>query len=189
MYCINIHLISNQQTLNKYCMCDLLYMNVTHYLNKTLYNKAFCVEILRIYWKFCAYSDYPSKVQKCKFGSLVQYFTQCNLSFSKFYWLSNIAWYTLTIIKFSDNLSWYHKILNFDSRKISRIFFLKSTTIIVWDFRQRFIKRLQDINDKFCQKKSLFIHKIILILSSTVDSTNWISIKIQKILKSTLPWH
>ena len=44
MCCINSsfdQLIINPTTFNKYCKCKLLYMIVTHYQNKMLYNKLF----------------------------------------------------------------------------------------------------------------------------------------------------
>ena len=78
MYCINIHFTCNPLTSNKYCMCDLLYMIVTHYMKKTLYNKVFLGYKCYRYFKYFAHTQNPSKVLKCKLGSLVQYFTQYN---------------------------------------------------------------------------------------------------------------
>ena len=36
MCCTNIHLIVNPLTFNKYCMCNLLYIVITHNQNKIL---------------------------------------------------------------------------------------------------------------------------------------------------------
>ena len=41
MCSINIHLTINTPTFIKYCINKLLYKTVTHYQNKTLYNKVF----------------------------------------------------------------------------------------------------------------------------------------------------
>ena len=48
-YCMNIHLNIDLFTFNTYCACKLLYMTITHYQNKTLFNKnCFSVQFLRI---------------------------------------------------------------------------------------------------------------------------------------------
>ena len=41
MFCINIRLTINPFTFNTDCICKLLYMIVTRYKNKTLYNRVF----------------------------------------------------------------------------------------------------------------------------------------------------
>ena len=48
MCCINKYLTVNPLIFNKYCMCNLLYMIVTHYQNKTLYNEVFCLDLLKL---------------------------------------------------------------------------------------------------------------------------------------------
>ena len=56
---INIYLTGNPFTLNKYqyCLCKLLYMIITHYQNKTLYNKVFFGTNFRIYCRFLTYTE------------------------------------------------------------------------------------------------------------------------------------
>ena len=48
MYCINTNLTINLLTFNKYILCNLLYMIITYYQNKWLYNILFSRNFLDI---------------------------------------------------------------------------------------------------------------------------------------------
>ena len=69
--CKKIHLTVNPFTFYKYFICWLLYMIVTNYRNKTLYNKVFSVQILRVCRCIRAYTEAIQIV-------LVWYLTQYN---------------------------------------------------------------------------------------------------------------
>ena len=59
MCCINIYLIGNPFTFNKYFTCKLLYMIVSHYQSKTLYNKVFFIR--KFMYQYLLRTEKPSK--------------------------------------------------------------------------------------------------------------------------------
>ena len=74
MCCINVHMTVNPFTFDTDCRCELLYMIVTHYLIKMLYNRVILNNVNYVDW-------YDTK------HHAIDYFT--------IFSLSNIALYTL----------------------------------------------------------------------------------------------
>ena len=98
MCCINILLTVYPFTFNKFCICLLLYMTVTHYQNKMLYNKVFLIQTLWIWWCFHAYTEsIQNLIMQIRLFSII--LNPMKLTFLWFSRLPDIALKTLNIHK------------------------------------------------------------------------------------------
>ena len=109
MCCINTHLTFNQLTLRKYCIHNLLYMNVTQYQNKTLYNKVFFSTDFKNLLKISPrHRTNQCLITQIRWFSMI--FNTMPFIILWFSSLSDIAFYTLNP---------HHKILSFLCHNIS----------------------------------------------------------------------
>ena len=65
--CINIHFTGNPFTFIKYCIFQLLYKNITHCQNKTLYNNMFLSTDLGVFFFLCIYRTRPKFINANKY--------------------------------------------------------------------------------------------------------------------------
>ena len=82
--CIHIHLTVNLFTSNKYWIYKLLYMFVSYYQNKVLYNSFFLIQFFFRFVDFLVLHRIHPNFNKCKLCSLIWYFRRCNSLFSEF---------------------------------------------------------------------------------------------------------
>ena len=81
MCCINVHFNVDLITFNKYCICKLLYIIVSHYQNKLLLNNFFFSTLFTDLLMFsCIHRAHP----KVNGSNLVVNITQCNSLFCNF---------------------------------------------------------------------------------------------------------